>query len=140
MDRASGTSSRSGHELRTGEPTRDVIADPPERRAGRTPETRAEVDGNGGRSLLGQLREIPPRAGPLEQQCPPRSVAPDEPYGAVAAPQLERVRLLVRLVVLRQRHLQDGIGSCRRDEGVAGQRKRRTQRHAPLIRDLGSDS
>ena len=127
-------------ELRTVEPTRDVVADPPERRAGRTPETRAQVDGDGGRGLLGQLGEIAPRAGALEQQCPPRSVAPDEPYGAVATPQLERVRLLVGLVVVRRRHLQDGIGSGRRDERVAGQRERRAERHAPLIGDLGRDS
>ena len=80
-----------------------------------------------------------PGPGALDQQRPPAAVAAQQPHGAVAVPERERVGLLVRLVVLGRRHLQHRVLAGRRHVRVARQRKRRPELDAPLRGDLRRD-
>jgi hypothetical protein len=65
--------------------------------------------------------------------------APQQADGSVTAPELERLGLLVRLVVLRRRHLQHGITAGRRHERIPRECKRLAELNAPLGGDLPRD-
>ena len=68
------------------EPGADVIADPPKRLPGRSPEPPSDVDGDRRRPRLGQVGEVIARNGALEQQGAALVVAAQQAHGAVAVP------------------------------------------------------
>jgi hypothetical protein len=93
-----------------------VVADPAIRRARRAPQAWREHHRDRGRFVLRKRRDVGTRIGPLHQERPPRGVAAQQADGAVAGPELEPVGLVVGLVVLGGRDLEDGIGAGRGDE------------------------
>ena len=113
------------------EPARHVIPDPAKRLRRRPPEPQPDLDRDGRRLVLGQLRDVASRPGALDQERAPRSVAAQQAYGAVAVPERERVRLLVGFVVLGRSHLQHRVVAGRGDEGMPRERKRRSELDPP---------
>ena len=61
---------------------------------------------------------------------------PKQPHGAVASPQGERGGLVIGLVILHGRDLQDRVVARRRGVRVARHRKLRPEAQIPLGRDL----
>ena len=104
----------------------------------RSPELTPGRDGDRGRLVLRQLGDVVP-ARALDQERSPRPISPQQPHGAVAGPKLERIRLLVRLVVLGRRHLQHRVVAGRRDVRVPRQRERLAELDSPLHRNLARD-
>ena len=77
-----------------------------------------------------------PGVGTLGEERPPANVAAQHANGAVARPELEGVGLVVRLVILGGRDLEDGAGPGRSDERVAREGIRGPELETPLGRDL----
>src|SRR5205823_4945888 len=121
------------------EPARHVVADPAERLRGRLPQAPSNGDRDCRRLVVGETGDVGPGTGALDQQRAPLAIAAQQANGAVTVPEGERVRLLVRLVVLRRRHLQHRVASRRRHERVAGERERPSELDLPLRGDLVRD-
>ena len=75
----------------------------------------------------------------LDQERTARAVAPKQAHRALAGPELERVCFLVRLVVLRRRHLQHGALARGRYVGVPGERVGLAELLPPVGRHLPRD-
>ena len=119
------------------EPARHEVADPAERRRRRSPEPPSDVDGDR-RRLRRPASPAMSSPGRARSTSSARriAVATQQPHGAVARPQLERVRLLVGLVVLGRRHLEHGVVARRGDIRIAGECKRLAELDLPLGGDL----
>ena len=91
------------------EPPGDVVADPAKRRSGRPPQPQPELDRDRRRLVVGKRRDVGARPRALGQERPPGDVAAQQADGAVARPELEGVGLVVGLVVLGGRDLEDGV-------------------------------
>ena len=122
--------------LRVVQPARDVVADPAERLAGGPPELQSHRDCDCGRLLLLAGGDVVAGKGTFDQQGAPVSVSSQQAHDTRPVPERECVRLLVRLVVLRRRHLQDGAVTGRRRVRIAGERERLAELDSPLRRDL----
>src|SRR5207244_13620280 len=113
------------------EPARNVVSDPAEWLDRRSPQASPDVDGDGCGLLVGQLGDVGPRSGALDQHRAALVVAAQEPDGAVAVPERERLCLLVRLVVLLRSHLEDRVAGGR-DVRVARECERRAEQEATV--------
>jgi len=109
-----------------------VVADPTERLARRPPELRRDVDRDRRRLVLGQLGDVAARKRPLREQRATVRVAPEQAHRTAAAPELERLGFMERLVVPGPRDLEHGVVADGRDEGITRERERRTELQPPL--------
>ena len=122
---------------RTVEPSRHVVSDPAERLRCRAPQLEPGGDRDSGRLLFRQIGDVSARA--LDQQRAPEPISPQQPDGAVAGPELERLPFFVGLVVLGRPHFQHPVFAGRGDVRVARERERLAQLHSPLRRHLARD-
>jgi hypothetical protein len=112
------------------EPARHVIADPTKRRAGAAPQPRRDVHGDRHVLFPRNHGEVDAGTRALEEQGAARPA--QEADRAVAAPQVERLALVQRLVVPVPRHLENRVAAGGCDVREARQREGSSQLDPPL--------
>ena len=121
------------------DPVRGLVLERVERRTGRLPKPRQQRDEDVERRLLPRRRERRPGLAPLEQQRAPLVVAREQPDRAVAVPELERIRLMLRFAIRRsqlQHHRRpvSKLGAHRESHGPG--RVRLAEPQSPLLATL----